>query len=143
VLDLVGSEELLGKPAGSDLREGVLTLPVIDALGEAPQLRELLAGPLPDRDVERSRKIVLSTGAVERAVVTAREQVGEAKRLMREVSGVDTRYVEALVGLAESVLRRGLAGLPSSTTDLGELSPPLFDPAVTADTADTDVDPRG
>lgn len=35
VLDLVGEEETLGKPAGSDLRQGNVTLPVIYALHHA------------------------------------------------------------------------------------------------------------
>ena len=32
VLDLTASEEVLGKPVGSDLREGKVTMAVIDAL---------------------------------------------------------------------------------------------------------------
>ncbi len=35
VLDLVGDEETLGKPAGNDLRQGNITLPVIYALSQA------------------------------------------------------------------------------------------------------------
>ena len=34
VLDLVATDEELGKPAGNDLVEGVYTLPVIRALGD-------------------------------------------------------------------------------------------------------------
>jgi heptaprenyl diphosphate synthase len=37
VLDLTGDEQTLGKPAGSDLRQGNVTLPVIYALGQMSQ----------------------------------------------------------------------------------------------------------
>lgn len=37
VLDLTGDEQTLGKPAGSDLRQGNVTLPVIYALEQMPQ----------------------------------------------------------------------------------------------------------
>lgn len=47
VLDIVATDEQLGKPAGNDLVEGVYTLPVIHALqlAEGDELRELLAQP--------------------------------------------------------------------------------------------------
>src|SRR5690606_179075 len=49
VLDIVATEEILGKPAGNDLVEGVYTLPVLRALSleRGDELRELLTRPLP------------------------------------------------------------------------------------------------
>jgi heptaprenyl diphosphate synthase len=49
VLDVVATDEQLGKPAGNDLVEGVYTLPVLRALrlDGADELRELLSRPGP------------------------------------------------------------------------------------------------
>src|SRR3954452_17512378 len=46
VLDVTASEDVLGKPAGNDILEGIYTLPVIYMLRESGDLRELLGGPL-------------------------------------------------------------------------------------------------
>ena len=67
VLDVVGTEESLGKPPGQDLVEGIYNLPVIHALTDpdaGPELRALLGRPLgfPERD--KARTIVRSTDAI-------------------------------------------------------------------------------
>lgn len=51
-LDLVATEEQIGKPAGSDIRQGVYTLAVLHALeGPAgPRIRELLGEGIPHSD---------------------------------------------------------------------------------------------
>ena len=55
ILDVVATDEELGKPAGQDLAEGIYTLPVLLALRDpdtGPELRPLLGAPLdqPERD---------------------------------------------------------------------------------------------
>ena len=54
VLDFTARENVLGKPVGSDLREGKVTLPLIYALerGSAEE-RKLVATVLEDRSYER------------------------------------------------------------------------------------------
>lgn len=48
-LDLVATNEQIGKPAGSDIHQGVYTLPVLHALKgpSGPRVSELLAGGIP------------------------------------------------------------------------------------------------
>ncbi len=49
ILDVIGTEAELGKPAGQDLAEGIYTLPVLLALADpeaGPELRTLLGQPL-------------------------------------------------------------------------------------------------
>jgi len=50
VLDLTGDEDELGKPAGSDLRHGIITLPVLLYLDTYPAERRRLQSLLQDRD---------------------------------------------------------------------------------------------
>jgi heptaprenyl diphosphate synthase len=54
IIDISSASEQSGKTPGTDLREGVHTLPVLYALGEAgadgDRLRELLDGPVTDED---------------------------------------------------------------------------------------------
>jgi len=72
VLDLVATEEFLGKPAGSDIGEGTFTLPVLYALdsSDGERIRRLLESGKPySRDsVEQVIEIVRSGGHVERAL---------------------------------------------------------------------------
>jgi heptaprenyl diphosphate synthase len=75
ILDVVATDEQLGKPAGNDLAEGVYTLPVIRALaapGTGTELGELLGRPLGATDVDRARGLVRSDGAVATSLVDAR-----------------------------------------------------------------------
>src|SRR3954454_4552676 len=79
VLDVVATDEELGKPAGQDLAEGVYTLPVIRQLRrDGGELRGLLGSPLERGDVDRARKLVRADGAIEDALVLARSYCDSA-----------------------------------------------------------------
>ncbi|MBF6333050.1 polyprenyl synthetase family protein [Nocardia transvalensis] len=90
IIDITSPSEILGKAAGTDLREGVLTLPIIYALRErtpeAARLRALLAEPVTE-DVVLAEvlELVRSSGGVDRAMTTLREKVDYAKSLLREL----------------------------------------------------------
>jgi octaprenyl-diphosphate synthase len=61
MLDFTSHEKVLGKPVGSDLREGKVTLPLIYALEEAtPEERQLVATVLKDGNYDNApfRKIL-------------------------------------------------------------------------------------
>ena len=62
ILDVVATDEELGKPAGNDLVEGVYTLPVIRALAESEALRKLLGTPLERDEVDKARALVRRGG---------------------------------------------------------------------------------
>ncbi|HEX3566900.1 MAG TPA: polyprenyl synthetase family protein [Acidimicrobiales bacterium] len=81
VLDVIGSEAELGKPAGQDLAEGIYTLPVILALSDpdiGPELKPLLGQPLDQDERDRARAIVASSGAIAASVVVARQYAEKA-----------------------------------------------------------------
>jgi heptaprenyl diphosphate synthase len=82
VLDVVATEDELGKPAGHDMAEGVYTLPVLHTLAgggaAAAELRGLLGGPLAPEAQARALALVRAGDGVGAAVDRARGYVGEA-----------------------------------------------------------------
>jgi heptaprenyl diphosphate synthase len=106
VLDVVASDEQLGKPSGQDLAEGVYNLPVIRALRRgdavAAELRSLLGSPLDRGDVERARKLVRADGAIEDALVLARTYCEDAVEALAPVAG-RSPIVDVLADAAASL----------------------------------------
>ncbi len=68
-LDLVASEDILGKPTGSDIQQGVYTLPVLHALDgtDGERIRSLLSGgrPFPEEIVAEVIDLVRTGGFVD------------------------------------------------------------------------------
>ncbi|MEX0985542.1 MAG: polyprenyl synthetase family protein [Actinomycetota bacterium] len=89
IMDLTASQVELGKEPGTDLREGVYTLPVLHAVNEGPhrdELRRLLSHGAPDGErLDRALALIRDGGSVEhaRAAVAAEaaRAVGLANRL--------------------------------------------------------------
>jgi octaprenyl-diphosphate synthase len=104
LLDLTGEPSQLGKPAASDLREGKLTLSVIDALEAAPaEAARLVAeitsgGPDEAAAVVRLRTLLAEAGALERSRTLAASYAAQA--------------VQELDGFEDGTARRALAALP-------------------------------
>jgi heptaprenyl diphosphate synthase len=74
VLDLVSTEEEMGKPTGHDLEEGVYTLPVLFTL-DGPtggDLRPLLGGPVDAAARDEAAAIVRDGDGIDRAILRAR-----------------------------------------------------------------------
>ncbi len=84
VLDLVASEDFIGKPAGSDLREGTYTLPVLYALQgpEGDEIRSLLADGAPSDTgvVDRIIGLTAAGGHVDRVLNEANERLRVAEK---------------------------------------------------------------
>jgi heptaprenyl diphosphate synthase len=80
VLDVVATDEELGKPAGHDMAEGVYNLPVLRALGGpgGGELRSLLGGPLDDDARARALAIVREGDGVSGSITEARAYVDRA-----------------------------------------------------------------
>jgi len=84
ILDVVATDEELGKPAGNDILEGVFTLPVIRALADDAdaELRRLLSSPITPADVTAARTLIQANGAVGDAIGVARSYAATASDVL-------------------------------------------------------------
>jgi heptaprenyl diphosphate synthase len=100
ILDVVATDEELGKPAGNDIVEGVYTLPVIRALASAETattLRALLRRHIEPDEVAEVRRLVRSNGAVPAAIDVAQRYAVEAVDALADVPrGPGVAALEAL-----------------------------------------------
>ena len=106
VLDIVATEDELGKLPGQDLAEGIYTLPVQRALRDrhlGPELRGLLGHALGREEVEVARALVASSTGIAQATDVARRYALEA--------------VEATESLGGGILPRSLAALSMGLVD--------------------------
>ncbi|GIU84788.1 MAG: geranylgeranyl pyrophosphate synthase [Acidimicrobiales bacterium] len=97
ILDVVASEEELGKPAGNDLVEGVYTLPVIRALSRETDgsLRSLLGRPLTTEERDQARILIRESGVISDCLDVARKHVELARaHLSRVVDGPVRKALE-------------------------------------------------
>jgi len=106
ILDVVATDEQLGKPAGNDLVEGVYTLPVILAMegSSGDELRDLLGGPIDDATRDKARMIVRSDPAIAAATGTAMEFTDRARASLVDLP--DTPAVSTLRSTCDLLLAR-------------------------------------
>jgi geranylgeranyl pyrophosphate synthase len=107
VLDLMGDEAQMGKPAGSDLRQGLVTLPVICYLergGDDAIISVVLTGQPDEARVEAAVEAVRASGGVEAAVAEARIHIEWAYEALASLPDNDAR--RTLQALAEYVVER-------------------------------------
>jgi heptaprenyl diphosphate synthase len=88
VLDLVATEEELGKPAAHDLTEGIYNLPVLRALetDAGEPLRQLLGSPIEGAERERARALVLHSGGIESTMAEAEQFCRRAQDALAPVT---------------------------------------------------------
>jgi all-trans-nonaprenyl-diphosphate synthase len=105
LLDFTGSTEDLGKPAGSDLKSGNLTAPVLYALEEKPYLEVLIEREFAQEgDLEQAIALVKDSHGLQRARELAEQHSRDAVRRLENLPLSDSR--QALTKLADYVLRR-------------------------------------
>lgn len=119
LLDLLSTEELMGKPVNNDVRAGVYTVPMLIAVkeagaSEAEHLMRLMAAAAADPTAAAEfRGHVLASGAIEQTLGLI-EQYNEIAR-------------RALTAVSPSVTRNGLIEIPQRYLDgiLAEKAPHL------------------
>ena len=110
ILGLMGKESQLGKPIGSDVREGKKTTIVYFALKSASERdRRFLLSALGSRDasasdVEKATKLMVSLGAVQRTADLALEHINKALPELEALP--DTPYKDLLAAWAHFMIER-------------------------------------
>ena len=101
LLDILATEEQTGKPAGNDIRQGILTLPVIRAMEVSPDAEELasiVTNPeMTPEMAERALAIVRATDGVDVARDKADEYLATAKASLPAALPSDIREAFELV----------------------------------------------
>lgn len=107
VLDFIADERVLGKPVGSDLRQGLVTLPVLLFLeenGDHSALRRILSQGPTDDGVREAVQAIAASPAVDRSLQVARTYVQRARQALDRFPASD--YRAALLDLADFVVQR-------------------------------------
>lgn len=105
VLDVSGPAERTGKHRGTDLLDGTVTLPLIEAAADDPGIREADLQALDAAAAEALCDRIAATGALDRVRARALEMVAAAKRaLERAEFEPEQRQLLALV--ADGVVQR-------------------------------------
>ncbi|NWG13298.1 MAG: polyprenyl synthetase family protein [Acidobacteria bacterium] len=110
VLDFTSDETTLGKPVGSDLREGKLTLPLIYLLRDGnPQYREMVRRVLGENGSGREHReaiirLVRHSGSVDRVLAKAYDYAMKARSYLVDFPECEAR--SALMAIPEFIVRR-------------------------------------
>jgi heptaprenyl diphosphate synthase len=102
-MDIMADEKLLGKPPGSDLREGIYTLPVLYTLrstnADAVRLRAILAArQLTEERLFEALSILRRNGSIHYTVNTALAFIVEAKKRIQGFPNGDAKQSLCLLG---------------------------------------------
>jgi heptaprenyl diphosphate synthase len=95
VLDMMADQEQLGKPIGGDLRQGIITLPVILALSASHERERLLM--LVEKmdktadDVEEIIRLTKECGGIDKALQVAGKYLGRAGILLETLPDIPAR----------------------------------------------------
>jgi all-trans-nonaprenyl-diphosphate synthase len=105
ILDFTGSTDTLGKPAGSDLKSGNLTAPVLFALEEKPTLEMLIDRQFAQHgDLEQAMVLIQDSQGIQRARELA---AYHAKSAVEHIQGLPVSEPrQALINMADFVLSR-------------------------------------
>jgi octaprenyl-diphosphate synthase len=110
VLDLTATEEVLGKPVASDLREGKATLAVIHSIDHGTaQDRKAIQRVLDDRSFEnvsreRIQQILARNGSIEYAMSVADRYAEQSRKALAAIA--DSEYKKALLWVPDFVVAR-------------------------------------
>ncbi len=88
VLDLIGDPDRLGKPVGTDIRNGVLTMPALLELAErhGGDLRALLIRRQ-HPDLEHASRMIIDSEHIDEVIEVARQYAGDAAAAIGDIRG--------------------------------------------------------
>ncbi|MDR1819273.1 MAG: polyprenyl synthetase family protein [Methanobrevibacter sp.] len=108
-LDLVADEKKLGKPVGSDIVEGKMTIIIVHALEngnseDREKLIDILKNDNSKEDVMLAMNILNKCGSLQYANDLAQKYVSDAKNLLDILE--DTPHKQSLISIADFVINR-------------------------------------
>jgi geranylgeranyl diphosphate synthase type I len=112
LLGLFGEEKTIGKPAGSDLREGKKTMVLSLALErcnskERKIIQSVLGGKDIDlKDINRVRDIARKTGALRLCGELIRDYISKSKKALNKIDNFDATARSLLIELADYISNR-------------------------------------
>lgn len=107
ILDFIGTEEELGKPAGSDLGQGTITLPAMLLLERYPNdnpLKRLANSEDRQQEIKQAIEMVRNSSIIQECQQVAEDYRAEACRNLKFLPDKVGR--QSLMDLAEFVVRR-------------------------------------
>jgi geranylgeranyl pyrophosphate synthase len=107
VLDFAADQLTLGKPVGTDLGQGLVTLPLLFFLEEQPEhsaVRQALQGDRSESVLAQAVRAVAESTAIPRALSQARAHANQAKQALGCLP--DSPYRASLKELADFTIRR-------------------------------------
>ncbi len=98
ILDLCGSEKVTGKPAGSDIRQGNITLPVLFAL-EQPAIKTDLESQIRNIqsheghiDLSRFIQTIKDSGGIDKANALSKKYIQKAIASLDQLPDIQAKY---------------------------------------------------
>jgi len=107
ILDFIGTEEEMGKPVGSDLAQGTLTLPAILLLERYPEdnpVRRLFQNEDRQRNIELAMELVRNSSITEECYAVASDYCAQACHNLSLLP--DNASRRSLIKLADYVVKR-------------------------------------
>lgn len=107
ILDLLGEEKALGKTPGQDLKEGVMTMPLLLALQEkrGRDLQKIIGSPsIGPAEIKKTLVLLKQTKALEQSQKEARKYAKQALKEAQTISNKEAR--EDLLNLANFAINR-------------------------------------
>ena len=107
IMDFIGTEEEMGKPVGSDLTQGTLTLPVMLLLERYPEdnpVRELFQNKNKRENIKLAIELVRSSSIVQECYTIASDYCAQACRSLNPLPENTSR--QSLINLAKYIIER-------------------------------------
>jgi len=107
IMDFIGTEEEMGKPVGSDLAQGTLTLPTMLLLENYPEdnpVKELFQNRDRQKNIKLTIELVRSSSIVQECYTIASDYCAKACRNLNLLPDNTTR--QSLINLADYVVER-------------------------------------
>jgi len=107
IMDFIGTEEEMGKPVGSDLAQGILTLPAILLLERYPEnnpVKELFQNRGKQKNIKLAIELVRNSSIVQECYTLASDYCAKAYRNLNQLP--DNASRQSLINLANYVVER-------------------------------------